>query len=257
MVEYVAVAVTGREPSAVAAALDGRLPAKLTGVRRRGSTLVVLCEPRDGATSAQVAEAVMAVAERASPARDPVTLGVAGPRRGPAGAQTAMLEAEHALAVGRAKHAGQRTTHFEELGVYRFVLGRPTSEIRELCDRVLGPLSGGSARDEDMRRTLEAFLRENGSLNAVARSLYLHRNTVRRRLRRIAAVIGADLDDPDGRVLVRLALLGREALAQLDEAPAARRAQDGGGAAADWCHPHRSPARALTRPRGGSYGPRG
>ncbi len=231
MVEYVAVAVAGRDPSAVAAALDGRLPAKLTGVRRRGSVLVVLCEPRDGATSAQVAEAVRAAAERLAPAGREVAIGAAGPRKGPAGAQSAMLEAEHALAVGRTRLAGKRTIHFDDLGVYRFVLGRPTGEIRDLVVRVLGPLATEPDRFADLRRTLESFIREHGSLNAVARALYLHRNTVRQRLRRISTLTGADLDDPEARLLLHLALLARVALEQLDASGGARAVEPDGAAA--------------------------
>ena len=64
-------------------------------------------------------------------------------------------------------------------------------------------------------RTLDAFLRLHGSLNAVARELYLHRNTVRQRLRRIAMLTGADLGDADERLALQLALLGRAALARL------------------------------------------
>ena len=46
----VAVAVAGRDPTAVASALNGGLPGKVAGVRRRSSTLVVLLEPHEGAT---------------------------------------------------------------------------------------------------------------------------------------------------------------------------------------------------------------
>ncbi len=225
-IEYVAVAVMGRDPDALAALLNGdepgrlaperrALPAKVAGVRRRPATLVVLCETRAGASRRVVAEAVRGAAERlASPGS--VSVGAGGPHRGPAGAQTAMLEAEHALAVGRALHGEGGTTHFEELGPYCFVLGRPQSEIRGFCERVLGPLATDPDRYEELARTLEEYLRSHGSLNAVARTLFLHRNTVRQRLRRIAEITGADLSDADARLALHLAMLGRRALDQLE-----------------------------------------
>jgi DNA-binding PucR family transcriptional regulator len=216
LADYVAVAVAGRDPSEVAAALNGSLPGKVAGVRRRSSALVVLLEPSPDASRQAVADAVRATAERAVRGDGPVSVGAAGPRRGPAGAQTAMLEAEQALAIGRAVNGDGRTTHFDELGPYCFVLGRPTSEIREFCERVLGPLASGEERYHDLARTLEEYLNAHGSLNEVARRLFLHRNTVRQRLRRIAELIGADLSDADTRLALQLAMLGRRALDQLE-----------------------------------------
>ena len=64
-------------------------------------------------------------------------------------------------------------------------------------------------------KTLDAYLRLHGSLNAVARDLFLHRNTVRQRLRRISKLTGADLNDADARLALQLALLGRRALERL------------------------------------------
>jgi len=218
VLDYVAVAVAGRDPNALSAALNGDLPAKVAGVRRRRAVLVVLCEPRPGATRDEVALAVRDTAVRLGPAHRPVSLGVGGPRRGAAGAQTAMLEAEHALALGRSVAGEGRTTHFDELGPYCFVLGRPASEIREFCERVLGPLATDPDRYQDLSRTLEEYLRAHGSLNAVARALDLHRNTVRQRVRRIAGLTGADLSDADARLALHLAILGRRALDHLEAA---------------------------------------
>ncbi|HEX9437441.1 MAG TPA: helix-turn-helix domain-containing protein [Candidatus Limnocylindria bacterium] len=216
MAEYVAVAVAGREPAELAAALNGSLPGKVTGVRRRTASLVVLFEPEDGVSRSGVADAVRTTAEHALRGDGPVSIGAAGPRKGPAGAQTAMLEAEHALAVGRALHGEGGTTHFEDLGPYCFVLGRPPSEIREFCERVLGPLATDPERYEELARTLEEYLSAHGSLNEVARRLFLHRNTVRQRLRRIAEITRADLSDADSRLALHLAVLGRRALDQLE-----------------------------------------
>jgi DNA-binding PucR family transcriptional regulator len=52
-------------------------------------------------------------------------------------------------------------------------------------------------------------------VNAVARDLFLHRNTVRQRLRRIAQLTGADLTKSDDRLALQLALIGRQALQHL------------------------------------------
>ena len=143
---------------------------------------------------------------------DPLTsVGVAGPKHGASGAHFAVVQAEHALTLGRALHGPGRTLHFEDLGPYCFVLNQPAHEIQGFTERVLGPLITDDSHAE-LVDTLEAFLRLHGNLNAVARQLFLHRNTVRYRLRRIAKLTGADLEDPDTRLGLQLAILGNRAL---------------------------------------------
>jgi DNA-binding PucR family transcriptional regulator len=78
------------------------------------------------------------------------------------------------------------------------------------CTRVLGPLA--DERHADLRRTLDEYIRAHGSQSSVSKSLYLHRNTVRQRLRRIEELTGADLDHPEQRLMLQLALLGHAEL---------------------------------------------
>jgi purine catabolism regulator len=152
--------------------------------------------------------------EEADRLDDPsVSAGLGGPRDPERSIRLAALHAEQAVRVGRALNGQGQVTAFEDLGPYCFVLGRPTAEIRAFCRTVLGPLAESAQRDE--LRTLEHFLRAHGSVNAVARALFLHRNTVRQRLKRIADLTGADLEDADQRVQLYLAVLGQNALREL------------------------------------------
>ena len=146
---------------------------------------------------------------------DDLSAGVAGPKPGSSGAHFALLQAEHALTVGRGMHGHGRTIHFEELGPFRFILNQPADEIRDFAERLLGPIATDGRRAY-LFDTLESYLRNSGSVNAVARQMFLHRNTVRHRLRRIASITGADLDDPDTRLGLWLAILGRRAIAHME-----------------------------------------
>jgi purine catabolism regulator len=155
----------------------------------------------------------------AEAAADPqLSAAVSGPKRGATGAHLALLQSEQAVALERANGGRGRTTHFDDLGPFRFVLGQPESDIEAFAERALGELAGDEERHADLIRTLEAFIRLGGSVNAVARDLALHRNTVRQRLRRIARLTGADLDDANDRLALQLALVGREALRSLGTA---------------------------------------
>ena len=146
---------------------------------------------------------------------DDLTAGVAGPKPGTSGAHFALLQAEHALTVGRGMHGHGRTIHFDELGPFRFILNQPADEIRDFAARLLGPIATDGRRAY-LFDTLESYLRNSGSVNAVARQMFLHRNTVRHRLRRVASLTGANLDDPDTRLGLWLAILGRRAIAHME-----------------------------------------
>ncbi|GAA5023764.1 fatty acid biosynthesis transcriptional regulator FasR [Terrabacter aeriphilus] len=87
---------------------------------------------------------------------------------------------------------------------------------RVLVDRIHRPLSApGHA---SLLETATAYLELGGSLEASARALFVHPNTVRYRLGRIADVTGYDLTTPREAWAVRIAL----ALGRLAEAPGSR-----------------------------------
>jgi DNA-binding PucR family transcriptional regulator len=79
---------------------------------------------------------------------------------------------------------------------------------RILVDRVHRPLS--TSAHAPLLQTATAYLESGGSLEATARALFVHPNTVRYRLGRISRLIGYDLATPREAWVVRIALaLGR------------------------------------------------
>jgi hypothetical protein len=87
------------------------------------------------------------------------------------------------------------------------VLDGDAEARRRLIEQVYLPL----ARAGDVLvDTLTTFLATGGSLEATARTLFVHANTVRYRLRRVAEVCGMSPTDPRGQYALQLALtLGR------------------------------------------------
>jgi purine catabolism regulator len=93
-------------------------------------------------------------------------------------------------------------------------LGTP-DVVRGFADAVLAPLDHLDPRDRlELLRTLDQWLRANGAWDPAANRLSLHRNTVRNRIDRIAALTGRRLDDGDDRMELWLALKARAALPQ-------------------------------------------
>ena len=211
---YLAIAFSSRIANGhLRTAVTAAAPADAKVVRTRSDVVAAVFEVDEDVDARSEGERLRRrVSKEADD--DQLSVAVSGPKRGATGAHLALLQAEQAVVIGRAMRGDGVVTMFEDLGPYTFVLGRPESDIREFADRILGPLADGE-QHADLIRTLDAYLRLHGSLNAVARDLFLHRNTVRQRLRRIAKLTGADLKDADSRLALQLALLGRSALERL------------------------------------------
>ena len=105
----------------------------------------------------------------------------------------------------------------------RALFGDPPAR-RILVDRIHRPLAG--AGHAPLLRTATTYLECGGSLEATARVLFVHPNTVRYRLGRISDVTGYDLTTPREAWAVRIAL----ALGRLAAAPTASGGPPAGGA---------------------------
>jgi purine catabolism regulator len=55
-------------------------------------------------------------------------------------------------------------------------------------------------------QTLSAYFTHHGNLSQTAEALFIHRNTLQYRMDRIAEISGFDLDNPETRLAVQLAL---------------------------------------------------
>ena len=153
-------------------------------------------------------------------------MGVGHFRPNRAGAYLSTLQAQQSFLVALALGRKGEAILFDEFEPYDFIFGRPRRDIRAFCSRVLGDLMKGDARHLRLMRTLDAYLRYNG-VNAAARELKLHRNTVRLRIREAARLAQADLRDPDVRLTLRIALIGYFGLRSVQASLAALAHEEG------------------------------
>ena len=70
---------------------------------------------------------------------------------------------------------------------------------------MLGALLASEGARE-LIRTLEVYFEHNTNLSQAAEALFIHRNTLIYRMERIASLTGLDLDDPETRLAMQLAL---------------------------------------------------
>jgi hypothetical protein len=126
------------------------------------------------------------------------TLGVSAPA-GPEAWPAADAQAARALARARAIRAPLARHGADRAGLSALL---PEAEAQAHARALLAPLAAVPALPE----TLRTWLSLHGSWDRTAVALSVHRNTVRQRIARCAALLDADLDDPDVRMELWFAL---------------------------------------------------
>lgn len=126
------------------------------------------------------------------------------------------------FAVAKAWRHAPRPVEADDLLPERALAGDPLAK-QTLVERIFRPLQSHSA---DLVMTLWSYLDNGRSLEATARELFVHPNTVRYRLKRVSEVIGWDATGPREALILQTALvlgaIGTEATRR--RTPAARRA---------------------------------
>lgn len=121
--------------------------------------------------------------------------------------RTSYREAGQALDMARQLDARQ-PLYFGDLSVYRLLFKMSEHpDLISFCDETLGALIEYDRRqNSNLVETLEAFFEHHGNLSQTAETLFIHRNTLQYRMERIAEVAGIDLDNPETRLALQLAL---------------------------------------------------
>ena len=102
-----------------------------------------------------------------------------------------------------------------DLGVYQLILSLSEKDkLGDFCEDTLGSLMDYDMRQNaDLIKTMEAFFNCHGNLSQTAESLIVHRNTLLYRMNRINEIAGIDLNRPETRLALHLALTIRRLLA--------------------------------------------
>jgi purine catabolism regulator len=135
-------------------------------------------------------------------------------RSAPVGAlRNSFHEARCALEAGAlANGSAGRVASYRDLGAFQLILSLQDDEaLRLYCDSVLGPLEEASGEyGDELIRSLETYIEQNGQWERAARELYCHRHTLRYRIRRVEQLTGRDLSKARDRIEFWLALRARE-----------------------------------------------
>jgi purine catabolism regulator len=124
-----------------------------------------------------------------------------------------LREAHYALQVCRLE--GWTFAGFEDLGTYRLLLSMADPDaLRAFADSLLGPLDAYD-RDQhgELLPSLQAFIQHNSRWETASAELFVHRHTLRYRIRKVEELTGRDLSSSFDRMEFWLALRARDLMA--------------------------------------------
>ena len=124
------------------------------------------------------------------------------------------VQARDALRIGRRVHGAGKLVAYADLGLYRVLhVLRDSAELVTFYEQTLGPLVEYDRRTgQSLIETLEVFFACHGNLSQTAQRLHHHRNSLLYRIGRIQDISGLDLEDPEARLSLQVALKARRLL---------------------------------------------
>jgi purine catabolism regulator len=142
----------------------------------------------------------------------------AGATTEPTDVGRSLREARYALQVCRLE--GWPSAGFEDLGTYRLLLSMADPDaLRAFADAMLAPLDAyDGEHGGELLTSLQAFLQHNARWETAAAQLFVHRHTLRYRMRKVEELTGRDLTSSFDRMEFWLALRARDLLAAQTEA---------------------------------------
>jgi len=163
-------------------------------------------DPKSARSHKAIAEELVARQQRAFP-KARIRIGIGRPAQGPANWVQSQHQARESWRLGK-EWKGAAVTYFGDLGLYQLLTALGTNpEAARFHRKTLGKLIAyDTEKNADLVSTLEGFFACHGNLSQTAARLHIHRNTLTYRLEQIAQITQLDLDDPDARFSLQLAL---------------------------------------------------
>jgi sugar diacid utilization regulator/putative methionine-R-sulfoxide reductase with GAF domain len=203
-----------RLDAALSGLIRSRMPGTLTIVRSASAVFLVPDEvASDLATVEKLAGQVLAAA---APVMKPGTasVGIGNLANGVSELARSHVEARQALRLTRRAGGRGRVASYRSLGAFRLLLEVQSPDaLRRFVNELLGTLlEYAQSRDTPLLETLEALAAARWVRRAAARQLGIHINSMSYRVERIQALTGLQLDEPETRVAISIALRARAML---------------------------------------------
>ncbi len=203
-----------RLDAALSGVIRSRLPGALTLVRSASAVFLI---PDEIATDLPTVEKLAGLLlAGAAPVMKPGTasVGIGNLANSVAELARSHVEARQALRLTRRAGGKGRIASYRSLGAFRLLLEVQSPDaLRRFVEELLGTLlKYAQSRDTPLLETLEALSSARWVRRAAARQLGIHINSMSYRVERIQSLTGLQLDDPETRVAISIALRARAML---------------------------------------------
>ncbi len=183
----------------------------------RSDSVVILMQPGKGdgdeviGLAGQLQQAISQLLPEIS-----VSVGIGRPHRSLIDLRQSFYEASYAIKIRKLKGGDGVIASFDDLGSYGLLLGlQDTLSLEVFYDSVLGRLQEYDEQNSsDLVKSLACFLEANGHWGDAAEKLYVHRHTLRYRMKRVEEITGRDLNQSQDRMEFWLALKAKELIDQ-------------------------------------------
>ena len=118
-------------------------------------------------------------------------------------------EAELAIDSAKCQGLDDTITKYKDIGIYGLLFSIKNKTVLEnYFTQVLGPISNNDdkSKDTNLLQILEMYLNENCNITVTAEKLFLHRNTLKYKIKKIEELLNCDLHNFDDCMKVKIAL---------------------------------------------------
>lgn len=116
-------------------------------------------------------------------------------------------EAELAINSAKCQGLDGTITRYKDIGIYSILFSVENRSILEnYFSEVLGPISSSDSKDNNLVEILEMYLNENCNITVTAEKLFLHRNTLKYKIKKIEELLNCDLRNFNDCIKVKIAL---------------------------------------------------
>jgi purine catabolism regulator len=137
-----------------------------------------------------------------------VTAGLGGRFESLQDARQSYLQAIKVLRFAELKTASRSIYAYEQLGVYKLLFEIEPDKLARYYQEVIEPLHAYDNKHHmEMVSTLFVYFEENCNAVKTAKRLFVHRNTLDYRLKKIEEITGKSLDDPYDRLTLQLGVI--------------------------------------------------
>ncbi|MDR3593928.1 PucR family transcriptional regulator ligand-binding domain-containing protein [Clostridium sp.] len=118
-----------------------------------------------------------------------------------------LSEAELAIDSAKCQGLDDTITKYKDIGIYGLLFNvKNRTVLDNYLTEVLGPISSSDNKDNNLIEILEMYLNENCNITVTAEKLFLHRNTLKYKIKKIEELLNCDLHNFNDCMNVKIAL---------------------------------------------------